>query len=148
MWSYRLVLTPDENGTFIGTSPDFPELTTFGGSEGEAALNAIGAVEEAIAARIHDRRELPRPLERKAVLDHPGHVIPLPAMTALKIYLYRALRESSMTRADLARALGWHREQVDRLFRLDHASRIDQIAAALSALGKELDIKVRTRRAA
>jgi len=31
---------------------------------------------------------------------------------------------------------------VDRLFRFDHASRVDQIEAAIRALGKHLDVKV------
>jgi len=36
------------------------------------------------------------------------------------------------------RDLGWHREQVDRLFRLDHNSRIDQLEEAFRALGHPL----------
>ena len=59
-------------------------------------------------------------------------------MTSLKASLYRALRESGITRAELMRRLGWNRESVDRLFRLDHASRLDQIEAALKALGRRL----------
>jgi hypothetical protein len=46
-------------------------------------------------------------------------------MTALKVSLYRSLREAGLTRAELMRRLGWNRESVDRLFRLDHASRLD-----------------------
>ena len=34
------------------------------------------------------------------------------------------------------------REQVDRLFRLDHASRLDRIEAAFSALHRELDLHI------
>ncbi|MCO5159887.1 MAG: hypothetical protein M9939_02020 [Mesorhizobium sp.] len=43
-----------------------------------------------------------------------------------------------MTRAELARRLGWHREQVDRLFRLDHKSRLDQLESAFKALGETI----------
>jgi hypothetical protein len=39
-------------------------------------------------------------------------------MTSLKASLYRALRESGITRAELMRRLGGNRESVDRLFRL------------------------------
>jgi hypothetical protein len=42
-------------------------------------------------------------------------------LRSLKASLYRALRESGITRAELMRRLGWNRESVDRLFRLDHA---------------------------
>ena len=67
----------------------------------------------------------------------------LPLLTELKTMLYVVLRASGITRAELARRLGWHREQVDRLFRLDHASKLDQIEAAFQALEKHLDVRVR-----
>jgi antitoxin HicB len=51
--------------------------------------------------------------------------------------------DAGMTRAELAPQLGWHREQVDRLFRLDHASRVDQIEAAFELLHRQVDIDVR-----
>jgi antitoxin HicB len=60
--------------------------------------------------------------------------VALPLMTSLKASLCRALRESGITRAELMRHLGWNRESVDRLFRLDHASRLGQIEAAFKAL--------------
>ena len=42
----------------------------------------------------------------------------------------------------LARRLGWHMPQIDRLFDLRHASRLDQIEAAARALGRQLDVRV------
>jgi antitoxin HicB len=42
----------------------------------------------------------------------------------------------------LARRLHWNRESVDRLFRLDHNSRLDQLEAAFKALGRNIDIEV------
>ena len=66
----------------------------------------------------------------------------LPALTVLKVELYRQLREAGMTRAELARRLGWKRESVDRLFRLDHASRLEQLEAAFGALGQAVSVSV------
>ena len=43
----------------LATSTDFPELTTFGDNREEAIARAVHALEEAIAARIHDRRGNP-----------------------------------------------------------------------------------------
>jgi antitoxin HicB len=48
------------------------------------------------------------------------------------------LRAQGMTRADLTRKLGWQREAVDRLFRLEHKSRLDVIEAAFKALGQNI----------
>ena len=44
----------------VATSQDFPEVTTFGVDAADALKYAKNAVEEAIAARIHDGRPLPK----------------------------------------------------------------------------------------
>jgi antitoxin HicB len=120
-----------------GDAQAFPEVTTFGENEEEASRMAVHAIEEAIAARISDGEPVP--------LGRRGHGTPIlmPTMTALKVLLYDALRKSGVTRAELARRLGWHREQVDRLFRLDHASRLDQLDAAFRALDRTIDVDVK-----
>jgi antitoxin HicB len=48
----------------------------------------------------------------------------------------------------LARRLGWHVPQVDRLFDLTHASRFDQIEAAARALDLSVEVRVSRRDAA
>ena len=104
--------------------------------------------EEAIAARIDDSDPLPAPATEARIKRHKGVWVKLPLMTSLKCLLYTALRESGMNRAELARRLDWHRESVDRLFRLDHASRVDQIEAAFKALKQDVDVQVTHRREA
>ena len=58
--SYPMALETDDR-TLLATSPDFPELTTFGDDREEAVARAVHALEEAIAARIHDRMYIPMP---------------------------------------------------------------------------------------
>lgn len=48
-----------------------------------------------------------------------------------------------MKNSELARRLGWHMPQVDRLFDLKHASCFDQIEVAARALGRALEVWVR-----
>jgi len=129
MLSYRIELTPDDNGTFLVTCPQLPIVATFGETEDDASTHAVDAIETVLASMIDDGEDIPRPDFR------PGVHVRLPLLTALKVNLYWALRDSGRTRADLARALGWQRESVDRLFRLDHRSRLEQIEAAFAALG-------------
>jgi antitoxin HicB len=64
-------------------------------------------------------------------------------MTVLKLQLYWALSTAGITRAELARRLGWKRESVDRLFRLDHRSRLEQLEAAFAVLGRTVDVDVK-----
>jgi antitoxin HicB len=135
-FAYRVNLEKDDDGTLLVTCRALPEVTTFGDGEADAMAHAIGAIEEALAARISDGADIPAG-------DAKGpHLVRLPALTALKVELYRQLRDDGITRAELVRRLHWNRESVDRLFRLDHNSRIDQIEAAFKALGRNLEIEV------
>jgi len=72
-----------------------------------------------------------------------ARTVRLPALTALKVQLVWALEAAGITRAELARRLKWNRESVDRLFRLDHRSRLEQLEAAFRALGRRVDVVVR-----
>ncbi len=136
MLGYRIKIEPDDNGTLLVTCPALPEMTTFGDDEADAMRRAVGAIEEAIAARMADGEDVPEGHQRGPRL------VRLPALTVLKVELYRQLRAAGMTRAELARRLGWKRESVDRLFRLDHASRLQQLEAAFAALGQAVSVSV------
>lgn len=143
---YLIDATPDDNGALLGTSKAFPELTTFGTDAVDLARNAVGALKEAIAARSAARESIPPQPSYAEIRNHKGIVVKLSLMTALKVELYQALKESGTTRAALARRLGWHREQVDRLFRIDHASRLDRLEAAFHALHRDVDVRIGVER--
>jgi antitoxin HicB len=64
------------------------------------------------------------------------------ARLSVKLALAWALTDSGCSRDDLGRRLGCGRKEVDRLFRLDHATRLDQLEAACRMLGRELQIEV------
>ncbi|MFQ5775732.1 MAG: type II toxin-antitoxin system HicB family antitoxin [Kiloniellaceae bacterium] len=134
MLAYPVRLTSDD-GTVLVTSPDFAELTTFGEDKADALLHAVDAFEEAIAARMAAKEDIPPP-SRGRPLVH------LPTQTSLKVLLYREMRRRGIQKAELARRLAWHAPQVDRLFDLNHASRLDQIDAAFHALGARIEVSV------
>jgi antitoxin HicB len=136
MLGYRIKLEPDDNDTLLVTCPALPEVTTFGDGETDAMRHAVDAIEEAIAARIAQGEDVPEGHQRGPRL------VRLPALTVLKVELYRQLRNIGITRAELARRLGWKRESVDRLFRLDHASRLEQLEAAFKALGQAVSVSI------
>ena len=137
MLAYPIMLE-DDDGSVLVTSPDFPELTTFGGDWDEAVARAADALEEAIAARIHDGKDIPQPA--------PGTVFAtLPTLTAVKVMLYQGMREQGVGKAELARRLSWHLPQVDRVLDIQHNSRLDQMDAALAAIDRQLQVIATTR---
>lgn len=131
MIRYRLEITPDDNGTWLVRSSDLPGLTTFGETREEALARAKDAAETLIDFWMARGMDVPP----SANAAETGESLILPLQDEFKIKLYGALRAANMNRADLQKLLGWKRESVDRLFRLDHASRLDQIEAAYAALG-------------
>jgi antitoxin HicB len=56
--------------------------------------------------------------------------------------LYTAFRASGMKKAELARRIGISKTNIERLFDLDHSSRLDQIEAAFRAIGKKLEVTI------
>ena len=135
MLSYPIELE-DDDGTVLATSPDFPELATFGEDREEAPARAVGALEEAVAARIHDGRDVPSP--------SGGEVrIALPALTEAKAILYQGMKDQGVGKAELARRLGWRLPQVDRVLDVRRRSRLDRMDAALGAIGLRLQVSAK-----
>ena len=66
--------------------------------------------------------------------------VTLGSLTAVKVLLYRGMREQGVGKAELARRLNWHLPQVDRALDIGHKSRLDQLDAALLAIGLQLRI--------
>jgi antitoxin HicB len=134
---FPVTLEPDDNGTILVVCDLLPELTTFGDDREDALLRAADAVSEALAARLASWTLTPLP--RSASIES-GDVVRVPLLVVAKLVLMNACISGGVNRAELSRRLGWHREQVDRLFRADHATRMDQIEAALAVLGKDVDL--------
>lgn len=143
MWSYPVRLVKDDNGTYLVTCRKFSEVTTYGASQRSALDHARDAVEEAIAARMADRQPIPDPPRA----SKSRHRVDLSAQTAVKILLYRAMRDRQVSKKQLARLLNCHRPQIDRLLNLRHASRLDAMEAAFGALGAQMKIGVERHRA-
>jgi antitoxin HicB len=136
-FDYPVILEPDD-GTVLVRFVDFPDAVTFGEDEADALARAVDALETAIIARISDREDLPLP---SSAAGRP--TVSLPPISAAKAGLWQAMRAAGLRKVDLGRRLGWHMPQIDRLLDLRHASRIDQIAAALRVLDKDIVVEIR-----
>lgn len=138
-------VVPDDNDTLLVTCRYLPEVTTFADGLADAREKGREAIEEALGARLSrwEGFDLPDGDELGDAMK-AGKFVKVSLQATMKVLLFLACKQMEVTRAELARRLGWHREQVDRLFRIDHASRVDQIDAAMAAIGKTFDLEVRT----
>jgi antitoxin HicB len=137
MINYRVKLQNDE-GTVLVRSPDFPELITYGETREEALKHAVGAFAEAIAARIHDKEPIPAPSRIKK--GEP--FVTLPLQTEIKILLLESMKEKGMRKAELARRMNLHRQEIDRLLDIHQSTSLAKIESAFEVLGKRLQIEV------
>ena len=138
MRAYPAILMPDPDGGFTVTFRDVPEAITEGDSLEEALLCAEDALESALAMYVIAKEPLPAPSAAQ-----PGEtVVPLSALGMAKAGFYEAMREQGVGRAELARRQRWHLPQVTRVLDLRHASKLEQVEAALAALGLRLIVDV------
>ncbi len=116
-----------------------PGALTVGRDEAEAIVQAADALITLFVVFMDEGEPIPPPSRPKR--GQPCVV--LPPLVAAKLGVYQAMRAAGLSQAALADKLGCDPRQVRRLFELDHRSRLDQLEAALGALGKRLVLEVR-----
>ena len=139
--TYLGLFQPDgKAGGYTVTFPDFGYGVTQGETNEEAMEMAQDLLMLTIGDYIRECKQLPKPARRRgARFRH----VPLPALQSAKVDLYTAFLKSGLKKAELARRIGIPKTHIERLFSLRHHSRLDQIEAALAALGKYLHVEVR-----
>jgi antitoxin HicB len=131
--AYPAQLEAEGDGGYVVTFPDFGVGATQGDSFDEALGQSANLLETIVANYMAEGWDLPAP---STAAGRP--LVRLSPLVAAKIELYRAMRAAGITKAELARRAGVSPQQAQRLFDIRHASRLDQIEAALTALGRRL----------
>lgn len=134
-YPYELLQQPE--GGFTVTFPDVPEAITQGESEEEAGAMAEDALVTALSFYTGNAERLPHP--------SPAQGRPLayvPPLVAAKLALHDAMLAAGVSNVALARQLGTDEKTVRRLRDPLHQSRINQVDAALRALGKRMGIVI------
>jgi antitoxin HicB len=101
-FTYAVKLAPDKHdGGYVVTCRDLPEAITQGESVEDALSEAADALEEAIAARIDDDRDIPMP----TAIKRGEKAVSVPPSMALKAAVYLAVRDAGISNSELARRL-------------------------------------------
>ena len=92
-------------------------------------------------------RDIPEALTGRAVppasAPEEGEVlVSLPASVEAKILVLNEMVAQHVTQSELARKMGTTKQEVTRIVDLHHATKIDTLAQALGALGRQLRISV------
>ena len=128
---YPVQLDPEEDGGYVVTLPDIGYGATQGDTLEEALLQAEDMLEEAILGMIAHNEDVPAPSPANG-----RPVVRLPALTAAKLELYRAMRQAGLDETQLAQRLGWPPKKITHIFDGYHVVRLEQLETALSALGR------------
>lgn len=141
MEHYLALFEPDlKAGGYVVTFPDFGYGVTQGETDEEAMEMAQDLLMLTISDYMREGKLLPAPARRRGVKFRP---VPLPALQCAKVDIYTAFQAAGLKKAEFARRIGIPKTHIERLFSLRHHSRLDQIEAALAALGKRLHIEAR-----
>jgi antitoxin HicB len=127
---YSALLEPEPEGGFTVTFPDIGYGAIYGATWEEALRQAEDMLEEAILGMIAHNEDVPAPSLAKG-----RPVARLPALTAAKLEVYRAMRQAGLDGAQLAQRLGWPPKKINHIFDGYHVVRLEQLEA-LAALGR------------
>ncbi len=135
-FQYSVKLTPSEDGGYVVTCRDLPQLITQGEDERDALEQAADAMDEVFATYMIDGIEFPEPSKAK----RREHLVAPPAETMAKAALYIAMRQAGISKMQLAKQLGVDEKEVRRLLDPHYGSKLPRIAQAISLLGQRLVI--------
>lgn len=135
-FQYPVLLTPAEEGGFVVTCRDLPQLITQGDNEQDAVEQAADAMDEVFATYMIENIEFPEPTKAK----RREHLVAPPAETMAKAALFVAMRQAGISKLQLARRLGIDEKEVRRLLDPHYGSKLPRIAQAISVLGQRLVI--------
>ena len=138
MYNYAIRFEQDSAPGLAVFCRDLPELNSYGDDLEQAMREAVDGIETALSIYVDERRAIPEATPPQ----YGEQVVYLPAVTVAKIVLWNAMMERDMRKADLRRLLGVHQVQGDRLVDFLHTSKMEQVEAALAALGKRLAVSV------
>jgi antitoxin HicB len=135
-FQYAVGLAPAEEGGFVVTCRDLPQLVTQGEDLENALIEAADAMDEVFAAYMHGGLTLPAPSRARK----GERVVSPPAETMAKAALYVAMKDAGISKVQLAKRLGIDEKEVRRLLDPHYGSKLPRIAQAVEALGRRLVI--------
>lgn len=135
-FEYAVLLKPADEGGFVVTCRDLPQLITQGDDVAQALAEAADAMDEVFAAYMIAGLDFPAPSKAR----RKEQIVAPPAESQAKAALYAAMREAGVNKTQLAKRLGVDEKEVRRLLDPHYGSKLPRIAQAIALLGKRIVI--------
>ena len=135
---YPAKLTKENDGGYTVTFRDIPEAITCGNDLQDALDMAQDALITSMDFYFEDRRKVPLPSKAQK----GEHLIDLPTSVFAKILLLNEMIEQNISNVELAKRINVKPQEIQRIINLNHTTKIDTISKALSALGKNLELRI------
>lgn len=135
-FQYAVKLSPSDDGGFVVSCRDLPQLITQGENAEHALSEAVDAMDEVFAAYMLGGLIFPAPSR----LRRGEHWVSPPAETMAKAALFVAMKETGISKVQLAKRLGVDEKEVRRLLDPHYGSKLPRIAQAVAVLNRRLVI--------
>ena len=137
-FAYPVRFERAEEGGWVISSRDLPELWSQAEDDEDRVEVAEGALQAAFEYRIMKKEPLPQPSKPRT----NEQLVTVPVETATKAALHMVVAEEKVTKTELAKRLALDEKEVRRLMDPQHASKVPRIAQALAAYGKRIQISI------
>lgn len=127
-----------EDGGYNVSFRDIPEALTCGDDYEDALEMAKDALLTSMDFYFEDHRKVPLPSAQQE-----GEVlIELPPSIFAKVLLLNEMIDQNISNVELAKRIAVKPQEVQRITNLGHSTKIDTIARAINALGKQFELRV------
>ena len=131
-YTYPVLLSEDkDDGGYVVTCRDIPELITQGDTLNEALEYAADALDVALCGRIEQGSDIPAPTAKKT----GEHLVSVPVITALKAAAFTRFQQSGRTKTAIAAELGIPESEIQRILNPAHTTGIDTLESFIHVLG-------------
>jgi len=138
MLKFPAIFEQDENGGYTVTFRDIPEAITQGETFDEAREAAQDALITAMDFYFEDNRSVPEASQAQANEEF----IELPVSVSAKVMLLNEMVKKKIRPIELAHKMKIKPQEVTRIMSLSHATKIDTLANAFSAVGNRLELRL------
>ncbi len=136
--NYPASFKSDPSGGFVVTFRDVPEALTQGDDMTDAMEMARDALITAMSFYFEDQRPVPLPSKAK----RGELLVRVSPIIGAKVLMLNEMLAQHIRPVDLARKMQVLPQEVNRLLKLGHKTKIDTIAEALGAMGRRLELSV------